>query len=257
MGFFVVAALFPGAVAWSDPFAVNPTRAFASPGWGHILGTDESGRDVYARVVHGAAQSLSIGLAATTLGMGLAVILTLLGLLGGVLGKWVEFGVTRFTEVLFAFPTLVLALLYVALVGPGVGSAIVAVGLSTAPGYARIMRGQALAVSRSGYVAAAKVSGDAAWTRMVRHILPNTLLPLLPMATLGVGQAIVWASALSYLGVGVVPPAAEWGAMLNAGRPYMQIAWWLTVMPGCAIVLCAAAATVLGNGLQRRLRAVG
>jgi peptide/nickel transport system permease protein len=251
LALLIAFAVWPQLFTSLDPLAVHPTDAFLSPRWGHPFGTDESGRDVFARVVYGTRQSLLIGITATALGMALAIVL---GFASGLGGRWTDFAVTRAVEVLFAFPGLVLALLFVAVAGPGVWPATIAVGLATAPGYARIIRGQTRLVAGSGYVRQALLQGQGPWARLWRHSLPNTLWPVLALVTLGVGQAIVWAAALSYLGVGAVPPAAEWGAMLNAGRTYMDSAWWMTFFPGAAVVVSAAAATGLGRSLQQRTR---
>lgn len=247
----VVAAIVPTLLAPGNPLAISPADAFTPPSLAHPFGTDESGRDVYTRVVHGTGQSLLIGLAATAIGIGLAL---LLGTLGAVGGRILDFATTRVTEVLFALPGLLLALVFIAIAGPGVITTTIAVGLSTAPGYARIIRSRILAVRGSGYVEAAVVLGRRRSHILFRHILPNAVAPVFVLATLGVGQAIVWASSLSYLGLGVVPPAAEWGAMLAAGRPYIGVAWWMTVFPGLAIVATAASATALGRSIQARTR---
>jgi peptide/nickel transport system permease protein len=170
------------------------------------------------------------------------------------LGRIVDFTVNRFLEVLFAFPGLLLALLFIVIFGPGVATATIAVGLSTAPGYARIIRAQLITVRSAAFVEAATVLGRTRWQILVRHILPNTLAPLFVLATLGVGQAIVWAATLSYLGLGAEPPTAEWGAMLSAGRTYITSAWWMSFFPGLFIVLTAVTATVLGRSIDRRMR---
>jgi peptide/nickel transport system permease protein len=219
----------------------------------HWFGTDESGRDVFARTIHGARPSLLIGVTATVIGIGLALVL---GILGGLGPKPVDYTVTRIGEVLFALPGLLLALVFIAIVGPGIVTSTIAVGISAAPGYARIIRSQIRGVRGAPYVEAATVLGRSRLTILRRHILPNAVGPVFVLATLGVGQAIVWASSLSYLGLGAVPPAAEWGAMLSAGRNYISIAWWLTVFPGLFIVLAAGAATSLGRSLQARTRQV-
>ncbi|GAA2237585.1 ABC transporter permease [Herbiconiux moechotypicola] len=245
----LVAALAPSVLAPGDPFAIAPAEAFLSPRWGHPFGTDESGRDIYTRVVHGAAPSLVIGVAATAIGIGLALVL---GLAAALLGRVVDFAVSRLLEVLFAFPGLLLALLVITVYGPGVVTSTIAVGLATAPGYARIIRAQARSVAGAPYVEAAVVLGRSRARILGRHILPNAVVPVFVLVTLGVGQAIVWAAALSYLGLGAEPPAAEWGAMLFAGKNYLATAWWMTFFPGLAIVLSAAATTVLGRLLQRR-----
>lgn len=247
----IIAALLPRLLAPGDPLAISPLDAFQTPSWAHPFGTDESGRDIYTRVVHGAGQSLLIGLAATAIGLVLALIIGVLGALGG---RAFDFATTRLNEVLFALPGLLLALVFIAIVGPGVVTTTVAVGLSTAPGYARIIRSRILAVRRSAFVEASVVLGHGRWRILGRHVLPNAVAPVFVLATLGVGQAIVWASSLSFLGLGVVPPEPEWGAMLSAGRPYISLAWWMTVFPGLAIVAVAAAATTLGRSLQARTR---
>ncbi|MCW4384669.1 ABC transporter permease [Salinibacterium sp. SYSU T00001] len=247
----VLAAVAPRLLAPGDPLGISPADAFQAPSWQHPFGTDESGRDVYTRVVHGAGESLLIGLAATAIGLGLALVI---GILGAVAGRAVDFATTRINEVLFALPGLLLALVFIAIVGPGVATTTVAVGLSTAPGYARIIRTQIRAVRGSAYIEAAVVLGHSSPRILGRHILPNALAPVFVLATLGVGQAIVWASSLSFLGLGAVPPAPEWGAMLAAGRPYIELAWWMTVCPGLAIVATAAASTALGRSIQARTR---
>jgi peptide/nickel transport system permease protein len=234
----LVSALAPGLVAPGDPLAIAPAEAFRPPGAGHLL--------------HGAGPSLVIGVSATAIGLGLGAVL---GLAAALLGRVADFAVNRVIEVVFAFPGLLLALFLIVILGPGIGSATLAVGISAAPGYARIIRGRVMSVRRSAYVEAATVLGRPPLVVLARHILPNTAAPLFVLGTLGVGQAIVWASSLSYLGLGTVPPDPEWGAMLAAGRTYIGSAPWLTVVPGLMIVLTATASTVLGRALERRVRA--
>ncbi|HXD28690.1 MAG TPA: ABC transporter permease [Arthrobacter sp.] len=247
--FLLLAAVAPGWLAPTDPLAIDPAAAFQAPSAAHWLGTDESGRDIYARIVHGARPSLLIGAAATGLGLGLALVL---GLVAGLGGRLLDAGVGRIVEVLLALPGLLLALVFIALAGPGVATTIVAVGLSTAPGYARIIRSQVRSLRGSPMIEAARVLGHSPARILARHLLPNALGPVMVLATLGIGQAVVWASALSFLGLGEAPPAPEWGAMLAAGRTYLGFAWWMTFFPGLAIVATAASSTVLGRALQRR-----
>ncbi|CAL8898903.1 ABC transporter permease [Kocuria varians] len=246
----VLAGLFPDLVAPGDPLAVDPSRAFRSPGWGHPFGTDESGRDVFTRVVHGAGPSLFIGVTATVLGVGLGAVL---GLVTGLGGRRVDAAGSRLVDAMLAFPTLLLALLVIAVRGPGVAGVVVAVGLSSAPGYARLLRSEVRRVARSGHVEAARMLGHSPARIVVQHVLPGALGPLLAVATLGIGQAIVWASALGYLGLGAPPPEPEWGAMLNAGRTYITNAWWMTVFPGLATVAVGVVATLLGRRTSARL----
>ncbi|MET4158058.1 ABC transporter permease [Agromyces sp. PvR057] len=249
VAFLVVATIAPGLLQTADPTAIAPRDAFEPPSTAHWFGTDESGRDVYSRVVEGTGTSLLIGVSATAIGLALGL---LLGALAGLGGRVLDFVVGRVNEVLFAFPGILLALLVIVLWGPGPVTATIAVGLSTAPGYARIIRGELVTVRSSGFVEAARVLGHGRWRILARHILPNALAPIVVLATLGIGQAVVWASALSYLGLGAQPPAPEWGAMLAAGRTYITTAWWLTVFPGLMIVLTTITTTVLGRALAAR-----
>ena len=177
----------------------------------------------------------------------------MLGALAALGPKPVAVVIDRFVEVLFAFPALLLALLLIAIAGPSALTQIFAVGLGTAPGYARMVRGQILAAKRSGYVQAAVALGHSP-ARIVRaHILPNALRPLVAIFALSVGQSIVWASSLAFLGLGVAPPSPEWGALLDAGRAFIVQAGWLVVIPGLVIVALALAATTVGRHLQTGL----
>ena len=253
LALLAVAAVAPGLLAPADPLAVSPADAFSAPSPAHPFGTDESGRGIWTRVVHGAGASLLIGVLATLLGTGLGVLLGVVSGLGrGALARATDAVTGRLVEVLFALPGLLLALVVIAFTGPGALPATLAVGLATAPGYARIVRTQVATVRRSALVEQAVVLGRSPTTVLLRHVLPNALAPVAVLATLGVGQAVVWASSLSYLGLGSPPPAPEWGAMLSAGRTYLGVAWWMTVFPGLAVVATAAASTVAGRALTRR-----
>lgn len=246
----IVAALVPQLFAHGDPLAIVPRDAFHPPSWAHWFGTDQSGRDIYSRVIHGARLSLFVGLAATALAMSIAIVL---GLLGGLGGLRTDRGVGWLLEILFAFPSLVLALLFVAIFGSGIGPLIIATGLGAAPGYARMVRGQVLAVRNAGYIEAARALGHPTRRIIWRQLLPNAMRPLIVTLTMGVGQAIVWASALSFLGLGARPPTPEWGTMLSMGRDFIANAWWLTFFPGLFIVLTTLSTTVAGRYLQQRL----
>ncbi|MEN1832739.1 ABC transporter permease [Pseudomonas lijiangensis] len=246
----LLAALAPQLFTSIDPLAIVPREAFQAPGWAHWLGTDQSGRDIFARIVYGTRESLFIGVAATALAMAIAISLGLLGGLGSArIDRWVGW----LLEVLFAFPSLVLALLFVTVFGSGIGPLIVATGLGAAPGYARMVRGQVLAVRNAGYIEAARALGHPVSRIVLRQLLPNAMRPLVVTLTMGVGQAIVWASALSFLGMGAQPPAPEWGTMLSMGRDFIANAWWLTFFPGLFIVLTTLSTTVTGRYIQQRL----
>jgi peptide/nickel transport system permease protein len=247
---FVLAAVVPQVLATHDAFAVDYQAALQGPTFAHWFGTDESGRDLYSRVVFGSRESLLIGLGAAAVGIASAIALGALAALGP---KPIAVVIDRFVEILFAFPALLMALLLIAIAGPSALTQIFAVGLGTAPGYARMVRGQILSAKRSGYVQAAVALGHSP-ARIVRaHILPNALRPLVAIFALSVGQSIVWASSLSFLGLGVAPPSPEWGALLDAGRSYIVHAGWLVVIPGLVIVALALAATTVGRHLQSGL----
>jgi peptide/nickel transport system permease protein len=247
---FVVAAVAPGLLETQNPYSLDLIGRLAPPSGAHLFGTDQLGRDVFSRVVAGARQSLLIGVGSTVLALILALAL---GMLAGLGGRVADAIVSRIIDVAFAFPVLFLALMVVTVYGANVASTLVAVALGTTAGYARMIRGQLIAVRDAGYVEAARVTGHPFSKIVWRHILPNALRPLLALFTLGIGNSIIWASGLSFLGLGVPPPAPEWGALLDAGRDYTTIAWWLEVMPGLAIVLLAVSVTVLGRHVQARL----
>lgn len=246
----VVAVIAPSVLTHRGPNAIDLEHTLLPPSLSHPFGTDDAGRDLYTRVVYGARESLGIGLGATGLAMGIAI---LLGFAGGLAGGFVDMVIARILEVAFAFPVLLLALLLIAIYGPSVTTEIVAVGIGSAPGYARMVRGQVLAVKNAEYISAAGALGHSRLAVIRRHLFPNAMRPLVAVITLGVGQSIVWASGLAFLGLGVAPPSPEWGALLDSGRMYITTSWWLEVMPGLVIVLVALSVTTLGRTLQHRL----
>ena len=251
----IACAVLPQWLAPHPPLAVSPTESFQAPNATHPFGTDDSGRDILSRVIFGARESLTIGLVATLTGLVFGVALGAVA--GGSRSRWaapIRFVADRLIEALFAFPGLLLALLVIAVRGPGLASIVIAVTISTAPGYARMVRGGVRRALTSGAVEAARLQGDHGpriWSLLV---LPEALRPVLVLATLGVGHAVILAAALGFLGLGAPPPAPEWGAMLNAGRPYLTQAWWMTVFPGSMILLVGLATTVIGRALERRGR---
>ena len=247
---YILATLAPTLLQTHAPFRTDLGATLQSPSLTHLFGTDQSGRDLYSRVIEGARQSLAIGVGATTLSMTLALIF---GVSAGLAGGAVDSAISRFLEVLFAFPNLFLGLLLITVFEATTTTLIIAVGVGTAPGYARMIRGQFLTVKHAGYVEAARALGHSYWRVVRRHIFPNAMRPLVAMITLGLGQSIVWASSLAFLGLGVAPPSPEWGALLDAGRQYVTRAWWLEVMPGLAIIVFALSVTAVGRYLQQRL----
>jgi len=250
--FLLVCAVAPGIIAPASPLAVDPSAGFHPPSLDHLFGADESGRDTFTRVVHGTRASLTIGVSATAIGL---IVALLLGAGAALAPRWADFTLSRIIEVLFALPGIVLALLLITVIGPGVVTSTVAVGVASAPGYARMIRTQTVRIVRSTYVEADRALGRSPIHILRRRILPNLTVPLFVIATLGVGQSVVWASSLSYLGLGVAPPSPEWGAMMNAGRTYLTTsAWWMTLFPGLAIILTAVATTVLSRSISAAAR---
>jgi peptide/nickel transport system permease protein len=243
-------AVAPSLFTSRSPYDADIESPLLAPSPAHWFGTDASGRDIFTRVVFGAQGSLAIGVGATALALVAALVLGFGAALGG---RFADGVISRLLEVVLALPGLLLALLFIAMLGPGARTEILAVALGSAVGYARMVRGQVLAVKDSGYVSAAVALGHSRRRIIVQHVFPNAMRPLVVLATMGVGQSIVWASSLSFLGLGVAPPAPEWGAMLDAGRDYVSTAWWLELFPGLAIVGCTLAVTVLGRHLQQRL----
>lgn len=246
----LVAALVPHALTRLDPFDIDPANAFMPPSPHHWFGTDQNGRDTYSRVVYGARLSLFVGCLAITIALALGAVLGIGAALGG---RWIDRAVCRLIDTLFAFPGIILALVFIAILGVSAPTVAIAVGIGSSAGYARIIRAQALLVIGSNYIQALQALGHSPLRILCRNIIPNISRPLLPLFTLGVGQTVVWATGLSFLGLGVRPPSAEWGALLSDSRNYIANAWWLTVFPGATIALTALALTILGKHLQSRL----
>ncbi|MBD1552612.1 ABC transporter permease [Pseudomonas typographi] len=245
------AALFPATLAPYSPTDMDTNYILQSPSWRHLFGTDENGRDVFSRAVHGAHDSLAIGVLATLIGLGLGM---LCGFIGGLGGRALDWAVTRFVEVMFAFPSIVLALLFITVFGNGAYTTAVAVGLSMFPGFARVIRTQVRVQKNAEYINASVALGRSPRFILVRHLVPNVMWPLLALFTLGIGQSIIWGAALGYLGMGAAPPASEWGLLLASGKNFIYSAWWLTLFPGLLIAATSVAATALGRALESRNR---
>ncbi|WP_417508875.1 ABC transporter permease [Microbacterium sp.] len=244
---FALAAIAPALLATADPTAQSFADALRPPSLAHWFGTDESGRDLYSRVIYGTRESLLIGIGAAGIALVAALILGSLAALGD---RFTSAIVSRGIEVVFAFPILLLALLLVSILGASAWTQVIAVGVSTAPGYARMVRGQILAAKNAGYVEAARALGHSRGRILTQHVLPNAIRPLVAVFTMAIGQSIVWASGLAFLGLGVAPPSSEWGALLDAGRAYILQAPWLTFVPGLVILVLALTATSLGKHIQ-------
>jgi peptide/nickel transport system permease protein len=234
-----------------DPYRQNLRESLMPPGTdGHLLGTDHLGRDILLRLIDGARVSLSVGLIAVAIsvllggGMGLAA---------GYFGGWPDRILMRVIDAQLAFPGILLALVIVTVLGTGLDKAMIAVGIGGMPRYARVVRASVLATKHEQFVEAAISLGASHPRLMFGHILPHVLGPLLTLATLGMGTAILAAASLAFLGLGPRPPTAEWGLMLAEGRKYIRIAWWLAAFPGTAIMLTVLAINLLGDGVRDAL----
>lgn len=217
---------------------------------GHILGTDDIGRDVFSRIVRGARISLRIGFTAVGIA---AIIGTLVGLSAGYFGGWIDMSISRVLDVMLAFPGLLLALTVIAAIGPGLNNAMIALGIAGIPAYARVVRGTTLAARELVYVRAARTLGMSDVRVMARHILPNILSPILIMATMGLGGAILAAAGLSFLGLGASAPSSEWGLELSNSRHLLRSAWWISTFNGVAIASTVLSINLLGDGLREAL----
>lgn len=237
-------------IAPYDPIKQNPLMSFQAPSGQHWLGTDQFGRDILTRLLYGARISLRIGLVA----VGIAIAFGgLLGLVSGYYGGWIDQVISRFVDLLLAFPGILLALVIVSVIGPSLMNVMIAVGVAATPTYARVVRGSVLAARENVYVEAAQAVGASDRRVLVQHVLPNVLAPVIVLATLGVAGAILTGAALSFLGLGAAPPTPEWGAMLSEGRSYMRIAWWISTFPGLAIMVAVLATNLFGDGLRDAL----
>lgn len=243
---FVVAILAPYIAPYS-PTAYDLDSILMAPSKTHLFGTDEQGRDVFSRIVYGSRISLSVGFVAVSIYVFIGIVF---GALAGYYGKWVDMVISRFIEVMLCFPTFFLILAILAFVGPNIYNIMVVIGLTGWTGIARLVRGEFLKLKNQDFVSAAVASGASDFRIIFRHMLPNSLAPVLVSATFGVAAAILVESSLSFLGFGVPPYVASWGGILSASREYMDVAWWLTLVPGFSIFLTITAYNLVGEGLR-------
>jgi dipeptide transport system permease protein len=218
--------------------------------WQYLLGTDPIGRDILSRLIHGARYSLFIGVIVVGIALAFGIVF---GLIAGFLGGWVDAVIMRVMDVVLSFPSLLLALVLVAILGPGLFNAMIAIAIVYQPHYVRLARAAVLAERGKDYVIAARVAGAGPLRLMFRTILPNCLAPLIVQATLSFSNAILDAAALGFLGMGAQPPTPEWGTMLAQGREFILRAWWVVTFPGVAILLTVLAINLIGDGLRDAL----
>ncbi len=245
---WILIAIFAGLIA-GDPYGQDPLTRLEPPSSQNPFGTDELGRDVYSRVLHGARISLPVGVVVIVFS---ALLGSLLGAFAGFTGQRVDEVIMRVVDVVLAFPSIVLAMAISAVLGPSLVNAVIAIIVVWWPEYARMMRGQVLAAKENEYIFAARALGVPERRILFHHILPGAMPPILVKASLDIGSAVVFIASLSFIGLGVVPPAPEWGAMIAAGRVKF-FDWWLATFPGLAIVSVVLAFNYIGDGMRDAL----
>jgi len=256
VGGLILLAVAAPYLAPYDPFAIDVEKVLAPPSLAHPCGTDLLGRDVLSRLIYGARISLEVGVLAVGISLAIGVVL---GALAGYFGGWVDGLISRLIDIMLCFPTIFLILAVIAYLEPSIINIMIVIGLTSWMGVARLVRAEFLSLKEREFVLAEKALGAGHLRIIFSHILPNALPPILVSATLGVGSAILVESALSFLGLGVQPPVPSWGNMLTEGKETLEIAWWLSVFPGLAILITVLGFNLLGEAIQeltdpRRLR---
>jgi peptide/nickel transport system permease protein len=247
---FILLAVFAPVVAPYDPIATSWTLVRKPPSWLHWFGTDDLGRDILTRVLYGARASLVAGAISVGIALGIGVPF---GLLSGYRGGFIDALISRITDAMLACPFLILAIALAAFLGPSLGNAMIAIGITTTPIFVRLTRAQTLNVKVEDYVEAARAMGNPRWRIALFHILPNIMPALLVQATLSIAAAIIAEAALSFLGLGQQPPAPSWGSMLNAAQRFLTTAPWMALWPGLAIFLVVLSFNLVGDGLRDAL----
>ena len=249
LGLFVVSVFAPWLAPY-DPNSINLKQVLMPPSPAHYLGTDTLGRDVLSRIIYGSRVSLKVGFVA----VGLATLIGLLvGALAGYYGGWVDSALMRLVDLMLCFPAFFLILAVIAVLEPSIWNIMTVIGLTSWMGVARLVRAEFLSLREREFVTAARALGASDTRLILRHMLPNALAPVMVSATLGVAGAILTESALSFLGLGVQPPTPSWGNILTAGTDNIEIAWWLSVFPGLAILITVMSYNLLGEGIQEAI----
>ena len=248
MVLFVWVAISANLISRFDPLSVDSAHRLSPPDWRHWMGTDSFGRDVWSRIIHGARISLAVGIGSTALGSSLGVII---GLASGYLSGWVDLVFQRVTDILQALPLLVLALVMTAALGPSLPNVIIAIAIPLIPTVARVIRANTLALRELPFVEAAKSIGMSETRIALRHVLPNTMAPLIVLATAQLGSTILTEASLSFLGLGIPEPYPSWGRMLSeSAAEYVRVAPWLVIFPGVAISLAVFGTNLFGDALR-------
>ncbi|WP_404454256.1 nickel transporter permease [Oceanobacillus kapialis] len=246
----VLTAIFAPVIATHNPTDQDIVNRYQAPSSEHLLGTDELGRDIFSRIVHGTRISIQIGVIAVGISL---IIGVFLGGVAGYFGRWIDQIVMRFIDIMMAFPSILMAIALVAVLGPSLQNAMIAVGIVGIPQFARIVRSAVLSIKENEYIEAAKSIGAKHGRILIQHVLPNCVAPIIVQTTLGIGTAILDAAGLSFLGLGAQPPTPEWGAMLSDGRAAIQNAPWVVAFPGLAIFFVVLGFNLFGDGLRDAL----
>ncbi len=248
--FMLVVSILAPVIAPYNPYTIDPNAVLQPPSLHHLLGTDHLGRDLLSRMIYGAQVSLKVGFVS----VGIATVVgCVIGAVAGFYGGWVDAVLMRLVDIMLCFPTFFLVLAVLAVVEPSIWNIMAVIGVTSWMGIARLVRAEFLSLKEREFVMAAKVLGIPPRRIIFRHMLPNAMAPVLVAATLGVAGAILTESALSFLGIGVQPPTPSWGSILAVGKDYIQVAWWLSVFPGFAILVAVLGYNLLGEGIRDAL----
>jgi peptide/nickel transport system permease protein len=247
-------ALFPHLFTGGSPTAVNPIAALLGPSGQYPLGTDQYGRSIYTELVYGARPALEVGLACTLIG---GLVGSAIGITGGYLGGWADLLVMRLIDILLALPGLFLALIFIAALPRTLLNEILAISIASVPGFARVLRGQAMQVRSRLFIDAATVTGVRRRAILWRHVIPNCLAPAAVLAAVNIGVAIVVAASLSFLGLGPPEVVLDWGALIASGQGYIDHDWWISVFPGLTVTLLVVAVSIIGDRLRDKMEPAG
>ena len=245
--FLILIALLAPWISPHDPLHQDLLLRLQPPSFHHLFGTDDLGRDVFSRILWGTRVSLSVGIIAVLISIFVG---TAVGLVAGYLGGWWDSALMRAVDILLSFPVIFLILMAVAFLEPSINNVMIIIGLTSWMGLSRLVRGEVLSLKERDFIQAARALGVPFWRILIVHLLPNVVSPIAVTATLGVGSAILTEAALSFLGLGVQPPAPSWGNILTIGKDYLHIAWWLSLFPGLAILVTVLVFNLVGEGLR-------
>jgi peptide/nickel transport system permease protein len=243
----IICAIFAPLLSPHDPYEMHQNHRMLGPSAFYPLGTDEFGRDILSRIIYGSRISLQVGLISVTIAL---IVGGVLGLISGFFGGWIDTIISRLLDIGFAFPEILLAIALIAVLGPELRNVMIAIGIVYTPSFARVVRGPVLAVRSQEYIEASRVAGAGRTRMLFRHVLPNVAAPLIVQATIAFSFAILTEASLSFLGLGAQPPEPSWGSMLNGGRRFVELAPWMAIFPGIAIMIAVLGFNLIGDWLR-------